>query len=337
VIIHAICLAAMAVAQPPPEAAAPPPPAQFQLDSPAAEPSPPEVSPNLAPDPAPEEPASGSADTPVDTQVDTPPDTIPERFGPELPRTLAPPPPVEAPVESPADPSGEVPRFPCDRLDYLWSGPYAGEPGAEGAEDERPGSREEAAAVYAEYMRYLFLSEGNPPTCEIGHDPVITLANACAAVARGRGSVTELARTVGQSPESVNAVWLMDAIIRHDRQYAGVWRNYFGPGPAFRIIGMLFDELPRGGAPVYQALLGLTESSQGVYADYIARRFIDLFVNRPQWVLLNAERLFPFGPALRTAFCTYLSIPEREALVLRYGEFPYSNAQAAVIELIACL
>jgi hypothetical protein len=125
--------------------------------------------------------------------------------------------------------------------------------------------------------------------------------------------------------------------VRHDRAHTQSWQQYFGPGPSFRVIDLAFDTLPRGGMQSYQALLHLTESAQGVHANYIASRFVAVFANQPQWVLINAERFIPFGPALRVIFCTYLSVPEREALALRYAEFPYSDAQVAIVELIACL
>ena len=270
------------------------------------------------------------------------------RFGPEPDPLPEEPPgafqPRGAPPEAPDDmdrPDRERAAFPCERLEHLWAGPYADPSDANPSDTDdaanRPASTMDAANTYAEYFRHLFLTGENTPTCEVRHDPLITLANACAGVARGRDSVTNLAGLIASDPAMVQAVWLMDAVVRHDRAHAAVWQAYFGPGPAFRIIGLMFDELPRGGPPVFEALLRLTESAQGVYADYTARRFISLFVNRPQWVLLNAERLIPFGPALRAIFCNYLSIRERETLVLRYGEFPYSDAQAAIIELIACL
>lgn len=293
-------------------------------------------------------PETDDAQTPPPGEDAGEPPTFPEgfRFGPD-PAHPAPSPgdehpetdaaaPEPAPLPEPRAPLSDAAPFPCERLEYLWAGPYAGEPGAENDTD-RPASSTEAAGVYAEYLRYLFLTSGNTTTCEVPHDPLITLANTCAGVARGRDSVGNLAGLIASDPAVVQAVWLMDAVVRFDRAHAAEWQAFFGPGPGIRIIGMLFDELPRGGAAVYEGLLRLTESTQGIYADYTARRFIDLFANRPQWVLLNAERLFPFGPALRGIFCAYLSVPEREALVLRYGEFPYSDAQAAVIELIACL
>ena len=276
---------------------------------------------------------AGEEDEPLEPEPSAP---EAHSFGPPPAAPLpGAPTPEEPGVEEPLG-FDEAPTFPCDRLEYLWNGPYAGQPGAEDDPD-RPASLEDAARVYTAYFRYLFLSQEYALPCEVPHDPLISTANACAAIARGRGTASELAGLLAREPDAATAIWMLDAVIRHDREYAVVWRNYFGPGPAFRVIDLMFDGLPRGGVVNYEGLLRLTESAQGVYANYIASRFIALFANQPQWVLINAERFIPFGPALRIIFCNYLSIPEREALVVRYSEFPYSDAQAAIIELVACM
>lgn len=236
----------------------------------------------------------------------------------------------QAPAAMPA-PGNEEAASPADDAP---AGPSEEQPEGTGAEQRL--TPEEAAEIYAEYFRHIFLTDPTSPLCAVPYDPLITVANACAVVARNQGNIVELAAVIGSSPDTVQGLWLLDRIIRGDSAHAGLWRAYFGPGPAQRVIELLFSALPTASAPVYQALFFLTGTAEGSHADYIAQRFVELFAAEPGWVVSNANLLTPFAPTLRLIFCNYLTVPEREMLVMRIGELPYSNAQHAIMQLVAC-